>query len=70
MNKVKTITDVNAHITNVSSEVKVVDGTAVAHISFDNRAFGTITAVKFNATGYNAFGDVVSVNGKIGRAHV
>lgn len=64
MNKVKSITDVNAHITNVSSEVKVVDGTAVAYISFDNRAFGTITAVKFNATGYNAFGDIVSVNGK------
>lgn len=56
--------DVNAHIVNLNCDIQVTDGVATAIIGFENRAFGTITAVKFSATGYNAFGDVVPVNGK------
>lgn len=56
--------DVNAHIMNLNCNVQVADGVATAIIGFENRAFGTITAVKFSAIGYNAFGDVVPVNGK------
>lgn len=64
MKKVTKTIDVNAHIVNVKVQVTTdVDGTK-ATISFDNLGYGVITAVKFNAKGYNSFNDVVLVNGK------
>lgn len=64
MNNVTKTIDVNAHIVNVKSQISTdVDGTK-AVISFDNLGYGVITAVKFNAKGYNSFNDVVLVNGK------
>lgn len=60
---IKTL-DVNAHITNVQAQVITENDGIKAKISFDNLGYGTITAVKFNAKGYNSFGDVVSVSGK------
>lgn len=59
----KTI-DINAHIENLQCEIKVDNGNAIAKNSFANLGYGDITAIKFNACGYNAFGDIVPVNGK------
>ena len=63
MEKEKMRIDVNAHITNVSCQVLTEDGKAKAIITFDNLGYGKITAVKFNAKGYNSFGDVVAISG-------
>lgn len=64
MRNVTKAIDVNAHVVNVKSQVSTdFDGTK-AIISFDNLGYGVITAVKFNAKGYNSFNDVVLVNGK------
>lgn len=61
----KTLTiDVNAHVANVTCDIIVDGNNLTASISFDNITDKVITAVKFNATGYNSFGDVVLVNGK------
>lgn len=63
----KTVTktiDINAHITNITCKVGVDDDVSKALISFDNLGFGVVTAVKFNAKGFNSFGDVVQVGGK------
>ena len=58
----KTI-DINAHIEELRCEISVDNGNAIAKISFINLGFGDITAIKFNACGYNSFGDIVPVNG-------
>jgi hypothetical protein len=41
--------DTNAHISNISSEVKTDNDKIKAFISFDNLGYGVITAVKFIA---------------------
>lgn len=64
MNKQTYSIDINAHIANISCEISNSENGTVAIISFDNLGYGNITAVKFNATGYNAFGDIIRVNGK------
>lgn len=64
MKEVKKAFDINAHIVNINCEVGYDDDTSKALISFDNLGYGIITAIKFNAKGYNSFGDVVQVNGK------
>ncbi len=56
--------DINAHIENVSSNVILEKGNAVAIINFSNLWYGDITAIKFDAIGYNAFGDVVTIGNK------
>lgn len=56
--------DINAHIANITCDITVNGNNSTLSISFDNISNKAITAVKFNATGYNSFGDVVSVNGK------
>lgn len=56
--------DINAHIANITCDIVVNGNNSTLSISFDNVSNKAITAVKFNATGYNSFGDVVSVNGK------
>lgn len=56
--------DINAHIANITCDIAVNGNNSMLSISFDNISDKAITAVKFNATGYNSFGDVVSVNGK------
>ena len=64
MEKEKKIIDVNAHVTNIQPQVYVNEGNARAKISFDNLGYGKVTAIKFNAIGYNSFGDVVKVSDK------
>lgn len=63
MEKEKLLFDVNAHITNINCRVLTEESGTKADISFDNLGYGKITAVKFNAKGYNSFGDVVTVSG-------
>lgn len=56
--------DLNAHITNIKCDVLIENQDAIAVISFRNLGYGDITAVKFNATGFNSFGDFVPVEKK------
>ncbi len=63
MRKVTQTYDINAHITNVDTRVVVEDNIAKAIITFENLGYGVVTAVKFNAKGYNSFGDLVPVSG-------
>ena len=55
--------DINAHITNIDSSVVVEDSVPYAQISFKNLGYGFLSAVKFNAKGFNSFGDAVLVDG-------
>lgn len=64
MRRVKKEIDMNAHIENLKYEIIMENGNAVANISFTNLGYGDITAIKFNACGYNSFGDVVPVREK------
>ena len=56
--------DINAHIINIACEISADNDASNALISFDNLGYGVITAVKFNAKGFNSFGDVVPIAGK------
>ncbi|MDO4748660.1 MAG: hypothetical protein Q4A12_05750, partial [Eubacteriales bacterium] len=56
--------DINAHIIDIKCEIDVGVNPSKALVSFYNLGFGTITAVKFNAKGYNSFGDIVKIGGK------
>ena len=60
----KIIIDVNAHITNIACTVGVDGDASKVLISFDNLGYGVVTAVKFNALGFNSFGDIVQIGGK------
>lgn len=64
MKRVQKTIDINAHIENLQCEISADNGNAIAKISFTNLGYGDITAIKFNACGYNSFGDIVPVNGK------
>ena len=64
MKEVEKIIDINAHIEHLSWTIITEGEAAIVKISFDNLGFGDITAIKFNACGYNAFGDIVPVNGR------
>lgn len=64
MGKVDKIIDLNAHIEDLKYEICVQNGEAIAEISFSNLEYGDITAIKFNARGYNAFNELVLVNGR------
>lgn len=54
--------DINAHVTNIACYVD--GGNSTISISFDNISNKEIVAIKFTATGYNSFGDIVAVNGR------
>ena len=56
--------DVNAHIDNLHSRVVARGGQTLAYISFDNRGYGKLIAVKLNAAGYNVFGERIRINGR------
>lgn len=56
--------DINAHIENLKCEISVENQISVAKLSFTNLGYGDLTAIKFDARGYNAFGDIVPINGK------
>lgn len=56
--------DINAHIENIKCEIVTDNSNAVAVISFRNLGYGDITAVKFNAIGYNSFGDIVPIGSR------
>ena len=58
------VIDINTHIEDLKCEISTDNGSALAKISFTNLGYGDITAIKFNACGYNLFGDIVPVNGK------
>ena len=64
MRDAKKVIDINAHIENLKCEVVMDNAMPVAKISFDNLGDGVITAIKFDACGYNSFGDIVPINGK------
>ena len=64
MKRITQIIDINAHITNVKYEIVSENNNAIAIISFENLGFGVINAIKFNAKGYNSFGDIVSISDK------
>jgi len=63
MKTIRRIIDINAHMENIVYQIYVDAGYAFALIGFDNLAYGTITAVKFEAKGCNSFGDIVLVDG-------
>lgn len=56
--------DMNANILYLKHEIVADTSKTQARIEFRNMAYGTITAVKFEARGYNAFGDVIQIAGK------
>lgn len=64
MKTLSKIIDINAHITNIVCVISVENNVCNALISFDNLAFGMVTAVKFHAKGFNSFGDIVQVEGE------
>lgn len=62
MGEIQKIIDLNAHVENIEYRIEANDNETRAFISFDNLGYGTITAIKFNAQGYNSFGDAVQLN--------
>ena len=64
MEVVKIEVDVNAHIENLKYDIVKQNDEAYAVIEFDNLGFGNISAIKFDACGFNSFGDIVGVNGQ------
>ena len=56
--------DMNANILYLKHEIVADTSKTQARIEFRNMAYGTITAVKFEAKGYNAFGDEIQIDGK------
>ena len=56
--------DMNANILYLKHEIVADTSKTQARIEFRNMAYGTITAVKFEAKGYNAFSDVIQIAGK------
>ncbi len=64
MRKERVFIDENAHIQNLCCEVNLDGGISKATISFDNLGYGVITAIKFCAQGFNAFNDIVLIEGK------
>ena len=64
MKLIKKTIDINAHVQNITYQISTDADISVAIIGFDNLGFGTVTAIKFEAKGYNAFGDIVQINGK------
>lgn len=54
----------NANILYLKHEIVADTSKTQARIEFKNMAYGTITAVKFEVKGYNAFGDVIQIAGK------
>ncbi|OON85534.1 hypothetical protein BXO88_12155 [Oribacterium sp. C9] len=64
MKMTKISIDINAHISNLTYEVKIENQKPVAIIGFNNLGEGVIKAIKFNAKGYNSFGDNIEINGE------
>lgn len=64
MSNVKIQVDVNAHIDNLKCDVVKQNEESYAMLEFDNLGYGSISAIKFDACGFNSFGDVVLVNGQ------
>lgn len=56
--------DLNAHIENIQHEITPYSENEVQlKITFCNKYYGVITAIKFKAIAYNAFNDIVKVDG-------
>lgn len=56
------VIDCNAHIRNLDYSIIADDNSAQALISFENMDMGAIKAIKFNAKGFNTFGDLIHVS--------
>lgn len=64
MGEITRTVDLNAHVNNIECQIETANNIAKAVIAFDNLGYGTITAIKFSAQGFNLFGDVAKVNGQ------
>lgn len=64
MSSVKIRVDINAHIDGLKCDVVKQNEDAYAVLKFDNLGYGSISAIKFDACGFNSFGDIVLVNGQ------
>ncbi len=64
MNTITKTFDINAHIDNLRCNIEIENDTPVVLISFENISEKSITAIKFVAKGYTAFGDEIKVNDK------
>lgn len=64
MNAVKRIIDLNAHVENLSCTISVENKKPYGIISFTNLGYGTLSAIKLIAKGFNSFGDQIAINGK------
>lgn len=64
MDRVNIQVDINAHIANLKSDVVKQKEEAYVMLEFDNLGYGSISAIKFEACGFNSFGDVVLVHGQ------
>lgn len=64
MNTVTKTFDTNAHIDNLKCNIEIENDIPVALISFENICEKSITAIKFIAKGYTAFGDEIKINDK------
>lgn len=62
MNSAKIQVNINAHINNLKCDIIKQNEEAYAILQFDNLGYGSISAIKFDACGFNSFGDVVLVN--------
>ncbi len=62
MTKSIRIYDINSHICNIECSIKAKANTTEAIISFDNLGYGDITAIKFTARGFDAFGNTIQIN--------
>lgn len=56
--------DLNAHIETLECSIVVENNKPYGIISFTNLGYGTLTAIKLIARGFNSFGDEILVNGK------
>ena len=59
MNTITKTFDINAHIDNLRCNIEIENDTPVVLISFENISEKSITAIKFVAKGYTAFGDEI-----------
>lgn len=58
------VLDKNAHLGNLQWRIAITNGQPKVEVLFKNLCKSTIKAVKFNAIGYNEFGDIIQINGK------
>lgn len=58
MSSVKIRVDINAHIDGLKCDVVKQNEDVYVVLKFDNLGYGSISAIKFDACGFNSFGDI------------